>query len=467
MGQPIGISEYANANFFSKDTIFKTDKYPFPNWGSVDTSAVLIQNPRGSSGEVFRQYLIKVQDGDTGYRLSTAPILAGQVPESAEYLPPILDDYVYGDYADRLVPRAVSYSAALLKYFFRGTMEVSLPDDGVYAFRGTESNDPTDKGINTTQGFNRVKLLVKNTSSTGEHMLGGDIDLIVQYRFLTDRDAAADPAACAKDPFKIETYDDYYHSKPLYIVKRYTGNTNGEIIKPGTATLLDFDLSDKEIPLWAVDVRFSVVYKGKLGKEGGYVEDDAVCAGYKDVSEPTRIVFANSLDIFCYNDTWWYDLNNDEQLKALKDTYKNNLCIQSMTVDDILNLDIKFSLKGATPAATPFCTISKIGPGQYKRMYLITDYDATLYYHSGSYAQENQKQVDIGLRNGIVNENDELIWHCEVFNKYRGIELGPGTTLVHYCASCLEGDNCTECDEDTIDENKNLVPAPVDIILTP
>ena len=253
----------------------------------------------------------------------------------------------------------------------------------------------------------------------------------------------------------------------MYIKKRYTENTNGEIIKPGVSTLLTFDLSDKEIPLWAVDVRFFVVYKGNLGKEGEYVEQDSVCVGYKDVSETTPIGFANSLDMFCYDNTWWYDLNNDAQLKTLKDTYKNNPCIQSMTVNDILNLDIRFSPKGVTPAATPFCSISTIGPGQYKRMYLITDYDATLYYHSNSYAQSDHTEFNIGLRNGFVNETDELIWNCEAPSEYRGIDLGGGSYLVHYCASCLEGDNCTECDDDAIPENENLLPAPVDIILTP
>ena len=101
-----------------------------------------------------------------------------------------LDDNVLEDYAAQLVPRGESYSAALLKYFFRGTMEITLPRNGVYAFRGTET-------VPTTQGFNKVNLLVKNTTSTGEQMLGGDIDLVVQYRFLTDSENAGVP----KNPF--------------------------------------------------------------------------------------------------------------------------------------------------------------------------------------------------------------------------------------------------------------------------
>ena len=463
----IGLAEYTNANFLSQGRIFEGYDYP-SEYTSVTKEQYVLADPRNNGATIEREYLKKTGDGATGYRLCTTSITGAY---QLDFTDPIkiyrvsgLDDNVLEDYAAQLVPRGEAYSAALLRYFFRGTMEISLPDDGVFAFRGTEPADPT------TQGFNNVRLLVKNTATTGELMLGGNIDLVVQYRFLTDRDNAADPASCAKDPFKSETYGDlshFYHSKPLYIKKRYTENTNGEIIKPGIPTLLTFDLSDEEIPLWAVDVRFYVVYRGNLGKVGEYVEQDAVCVGYKDVCEPTPIGFANSLDIFCYDTSWWYDLNNDAQLKTLRDTYNNNPCIQSMAVVDMLNLDIRFSPKGVTPAATPFCSISTIGPGQYKRMYLITDYDAALYYHSNSYAQSDHTVPNIGLRNGFVNITDQLTWHFEAPGKYRGIDLGRGSYLVHSCASCLEGDNCTECDDDAIPENKNLVPAPVDIILTP
>ena len=262
----IGLAEYTNANFLSQGRIF--EGYDYPNKDSSVTKASdPISDPRNNGSPVEREYLKKTGDGAIGYRLCTTSITGAYQLDLADpikiYRVSALDDNVLEDYAAQLVPRGESYSAALLNFFFRGTMEVSLPDDGIFAFRGTEPTDPK------TQGFNRVRLLVKNSSTTGEQMLGGNIDLVVQYRFLTDRANATDPVACAKDPFINETYNDlshFYHSKPMYIVKRYTGNTNGEIIKPGTATLLEFDLSDKEIPLWAVDVRFYVVYKGNWAK---------------------------------------------------------------------------------------------------------------------------------------------------------------------------------------------------------
>jgi hypothetical protein len=456
----IGLAEYTNANFLSQNRIF--EGYDYPNKDtSVTKELYEIADPRDNGSTIQREYLKKTGDGATGYRLSTTSITGAYQVDLSDpvkvYRVSALDDNVLEDYAAQLVPRGESYSAALLKYFFRGTMEISLPGDGVYAFRDTEPANPV------TQGFNRVRLLVRNTTGTGERMLGGEIDLVVQYRFLTDRANPADPAACSKNPLINETYADlshFYYSQPLCIVKKYAGVASGEIITPDAPVLLEFDLGDKEIPLWAVDVRFSVVYKGKLGRDGDgeYVEQDAVCVGYKDVCEPTPVVFANSLDIFCYDNAWWYDLNVKANLDTLKDTYKNNPCIQSMAADDLLNLDIKFSPKGMTPGTTPYRTINRIGPGQYKRMYLITDYDATLNYSSPSYAQGNNTENDIGLRNGPMSENDTLTWWYPGFPTYRGIEQWTGSFLVQECASCLNGSDCTECDDSAIDENEDLVP---------
>ena len=456
----IGLAEYTNANFLSQGRIFSGYDYPNKD-SSVTRELYVITDPRDCEITIEREYLTKTGDGDTGYRLCTTSITGAYELDMANpvkiYRVSALDDNVLEDYAGRLVPRAVSYSAQLLKHFFRGTIDVSLPDDGVYAFRDSEPVDPR------TQGFNRVRLLVRNTTDTGELMLGGDIDLVVQYRFLTDSEDPADPAACARDPLTNESYADLSHfhfSNPLYIVKSYPGNTSGEVIKPGEATLLEFDLSDEEIPLWAVDVRFFVVYKGMLGTEGEYVEEDAVCVGYEDVSEPTPVVFANSDDIFCYDGVWWYDLDKDDGMQALKSMHSVDFCVRYMEVRDLLDLEITFTPSGVEPSATPFYTISKIEPGQYKRLYVLTDHNAELHYSSPSYASwvGIATQVDIGLKNGWAYEDDRLIWRYPIFTEYRGVELWVGSTMVPLCPSCRDGEDCPECFFDTIDENQYLVP---------
>jgi len=130
----IGLSEYTNANFFSLDTVFRY--FPYPSRNSVKVSEYDIPDPRDPSRTVSRLYYYeKISDGDKGYRLATVPILAdNDLDETEDTLVdtmPSLDHYVYKDYASKLLPRAVTYSAGLLMYFFRGKLEVELLDGGL------------------------------------------------------------------------------------------------------------------------------------------------------------------------------------------------------------------------------------------------------------------------------------------------------------------------------------------------
>ncbi len=129
------------------------------------------------------------------------------------------------------------------------------------------------------------------------------------------------------------------------------------------------------------------------------MEEDAVCVGYKDVTEPTPLAFANSTDIFCYNERWWYDLDDNDNLQALKSTFESDNCIQTMTVN-FRDLEIKFSPERQLRRL--YTVQNEIEPGRYIRIYLITDYDATLYYTSPSYAQQSHSLDNFGLRNGEI-----------------------------------------------------------------
>lgn len=148
VGTNIGIAEYTNANFFSEDTIFKNFTYPSRN--SVTQVSYEINDPRNPSGKVLREYYQKIADGDTGYRLATVgflkdylfTFLPNQVITLSLFEKPALDGEVYGDYAARLVPRAVGYSAGLLDYFFRGKIEmVDDKDAGGYVIKNDSDED--------------------------------------------------------------------------------------------------------------------------------------------------------------------------------------------------------------------------------------------------------------------------------------------------------------------------------------
>lgn len=58
INQPTGLAEYSNANFFSRDTIFKTNKFPYPSRDSVGSSVDMpVPDPSDSSRTVSRQFL--------------------------------------------------------------------------------------------------------------------------------------------------------------------------------------------------------------------------------------------------------------------------------------------------------------------------------------------------------------------------------------------------------------------------
>jgi hypothetical protein len=116
-GGSIGLSEYANANFFSDGTIFKD--YPHPR--KENTTAIVIESV-AEDGEIDKPYYVSGYQSETLALYSYFANIAPDLPGEWKYT---LDDTVYKDYAQKLIPRAVGYSAGLLDYFFRGQLEVT------------------------------------------------------------------------------------------------------------------------------------------------------------------------------------------------------------------------------------------------------------------------------------------------------------------------------------------------------
>jgi hypothetical protein len=121
----IGISEYANANFLSEDTGFTDDSDPadthyFPHPAAADISM-------WSDTTNLQQYLRKTGEGEPVDHLATVGLLTyyrlKYFPQHYRMLRVGFDDKVYNEYASKLIPRAVGYSAGLLKYFFRGQID--------------------------------------------------------------------------------------------------------------------------------------------------------------------------------------------------------------------------------------------------------------------------------------------------------------------------------------------------------
>ena len=138
----VGLAEYTNANFFSEDRIFSENepdprkRFPYPSRSSVTEQDFDI---RVGGATVKRRYFVKTADGAAGYRLATVGFLRDyhqrfNLDWTRFRESPALDEGVYRDYAARLIPRAVTYSTALLDYFFRGQMIV-FGDDVSFGFQ--------------------------------------------------------------------------------------------------------------------------------------------------------------------------------------------------------------------------------------------------------------------------------------------------------------------------------------------
>jgi hypothetical protein len=194
------------------------------------------------------------------------------------------------DAAERLlIPRAVAYSSGLLSFFFRGSMAISAPDEGVYGIVDHSTLSNVDPLIDF-KGFDTIRLKVKNTSpplantSVPEPMAGGTLFAVLKFHrntcFHNDM-SDGEPGVPNLDPFGCRS-------------------TIEEIVvsdKVASVTLTDhdqeisFSLNQGQLPINATDVYLQLVYRGPLGSES-----DAVVVATKNISEPTFVTYQNATD---------------------------------------------------------------------------------------------------------------------------------------------------------------------------
>ncbi len=154
-GTNIGLSEYANANFFSNDTnAIESTSFTYPQIPDDPTNIVekvYVNNNVPLADSYIREYYKKNCCGETkggaGYLLSAVDYFEyyrkSLNPLGAKKLiAPLLDSNVYEDYASLLIPRAIGYSAGLLNYFFRGEIEVvQVPNTDNIKIKNNSSED--------------------------------------------------------------------------------------------------------------------------------------------------------------------------------------------------------------------------------------------------------------------------------------------------------------------------------------
>lgn len=420
LSETVGLAEYTNANFFSKDTIYT---YPYPSKGNtftkndaaIDTikfsniqldDIETIIDEKGISGKRLYAY---AKDGD-GEKYKIASL--GYYSDELSYLDGpdqwadhVLDDPTHADYAARLIPRAVGYSTALIDYFFRGTIEIAQPLQGGYAF----VEDPT-------QGFTQITVLARNTSPEGEDMTNGSIELVIKYRISQG------------DPFQNVPADSW--PEIYYTVVSESNNINS--IPRDNPVELVFDLPEQEaIPINATDVYLQLVYKGTLGNEEG-----AVAVGFKDISEPTPVDFFNNMDKICINGTW-YDAGS---LDAIDIVDGNNNGIADPEYDlhewDVYNHGLRDIYIGFSPVSYPLqptslnydAFIPELLTGENKRVFVLADYDFSIgasadtiitLDHNDSWVHPPIAKAD--SFGGVKNQEENGVRQYPLYESFRGL----------------------------------------------
>ena len=339
----MGLAEFTNANFVSQSTRCGSYQYPFLADIPVDYENPVIWV--AEDGKPDRVYYI--HHPERGYRLATVGFLSNYNQSVGDFGE---DDNVWQDYAAELIPRAVGYSAALLKYFFRGSLEISAPDNFVYGI--IDGSGPHE--------FTQIKAKVRNTTPS-ETVQTGTLIAVAKYRERIDyrEDLYTDPP---KEWSREKTWS-YSVSEPIGI----------DSLSSDTAQNFTFDFSYDPIPVGITDLYLQVVFKGTLGNE----RDIAVAVGMKDLTEPTHISTWNSTDRVYVNDEALTEkpfgvLMTGQQIR------ENNEFFQAATMAGVyidphpLTRELGFYPPDGS-FSTYQATFADIPAGRYGRIVILTD----------------------------------------------------------------------------------------------
>lgn len=351
----LGLAEYTNANFFSKNTInlpgygLGSVPFPYPNVGSTNLQSILAGNApletiiAENGAPDTGLWVAKTGDGEKldhlakfGYTTNEMAKIQGS--NHTYSITFILDDKCYEDYAKKLLPRAVGYSAGLLKYFFRGALEITIPDIRVFGIADGSQKPYVDAtNGNLHQQFTKIRAKVKNTAANSEAIGAGILQAIAKYKII---------------PNYAPDLSNYPPSKEtMTLVKEYSYSVSAtvDVTSISSASFADytFNFEQSPIPAGITDLTLQVVFKGTIGNEA----DNAIAVGFRDISEPTHMVFWNLTDRFSYGKRcggyWCYDLytedqiNNDPVLKADLIAHGANFSPETFLM--------KFAFKGSEP----------------------------------------------------------------------------------------------------------------------
>ncbi len=290
VGARTGLADYSNRGFFSVGKNLGQGEYDLP----PNTLAAYSPQPRviDSRGNSVDLLYGTVSDAFTGAS-DTVPLTtwgawneAAQTYGVGERFSLIRENY--DAMADLLIPRAVAYSAGLINRFFRGRLEISPPDEGVYAIVDHALTNGVD------DGFTRLKLKLRNATpdvddgqaTYPQAMTAGTLRAVAKYRRngCYQPDLSGEPGLTSCDlSANRTTYEEVAVSQSVTVAS----------LSATQPQAFSFDFSANPIPLNATDLYLQVVYRGGLGSEA-----DAVVVATRDIAEPTYLSLANYTDYY-------------------------------------------------------------------------------------------------------------------------------------------------------------------------
>ena len=236
------------------------------------------------------------------------------------------------------IPRAIGYAAGMLDFFFRGSIEVDAPADGLIAI----NDDSQPHSVNgagypcvgtgdqpdpcPVYGFTRVRLNIRNNTPDLIETVDGSQPIKQLFA-----DTVADESGVNSPPYQNTLVAvARYHRNPCYqsdLSGEYAVDPQGNPIQRNcpngirtdfqeisvsaplvaaaatlnsdTASPQIFDFSADPIPVNATDLFIQVVYRGLLGQEV-----DGIAVGTLDVAEPNYFTYWNNTDYFLYYGQW-------------------------------------------------------------------------------------------------------------------------------------------------------------------
>lgn len=303
-----GIAEYTNRSFHSEGTIGTlpsptrpsiTEYYLGAN--SVDIRQLI---PGTTLSGTVNFWGNQVTDALTGATdLNTRALSEGLLDNAmaqffssggSGYMVFTLNRFTFDAAHQFLIPRAVGYSAGLINHFFRGQLEITPPDEGVYAIL-----DHTVENRPDVDGFGKIKLKLRNITPAGTDAQGqplvepipdnspGTLVAVVKFH----RNNCYQPDLSGEYGSPGIDWHGCRSALEEIVVSAPQPVPNGINSEPKP---MAFSFSER-VPINATDMYLQVVYRGPLGEEA-----DAVVVATRDIAEPLYLAQYSILDQFLY-----------------------------------------------------------------------------------------------------------------------------------------------------------------------